>query len=78
MQHHGYDLLQNFLPNSKTFWEVSSRLPPLFPPLRSCHPSHISKNIPYNLCYRLLGICSNRETLEIRLKELKNLLLLRG
>ena len=33
MQHHAYDLLQNFLPNSKTFWEVSSRLPPLIPPL---------------------------------------------
>ena len=33
MQHQVHDWLQNFLPTSKTFWEVSSRLPPLFPPL---------------------------------------------
>ena len=43
----------------------------------SCHPSHITKNIPYNLCNRLLRICSNRETLKIRLDELKILLLTR-
>ena len=44
----------------------------------SCHPSHISKNIPYNLCYRLLRICSHRETLKIRLEELKVLLVQRS
>ena len=43
----------------------------------SCHPSHISKNIPYNLCYRLLRICSERDTLKTRLDELKDLLLSR-
>ena len=43
----------------------------------SCHPSHITKNIPYNLCHRLLRICSNRETLKQRLNELKELLLSR-
>ena len=43
----------------------------------SCHPSHITKNIPYNLAYRLLRICSDRETLVTRLDELKNLLLSR-
>ena len=26
----------------------------------SCHPGHISRNIPYSLSYRLLRICSNR------------------
>ena len=44
----------------------------------SCHPSHITKNIPYNLCYRLLRICSDKDTLKTRLNELKNLLLSRG
>ena len=44
----------------------------------SCHPSHITKNILYNLCYRLLRICSNRETLKSRLEELKALLVQRG
>ena len=43
----------------------------------SCHPSHITKNIPYNLAYRLLRICSERETLITRLDELKVLLLSR-
>ena len=28
----------------------------------SCHPGHVSKNIPYSLTYRLLRICSNHET----------------
>ena len=32
----------------------------------SCHPSHITQNIPFNLAYRLLRICSRRETLELR------------
>ena len=40
----------------------------------SCHPSHVTQNIPYNLCYRLLRICSNKETLEKRLAELKEFL----
>ena len=44
----------------------------------SCHPSHIFKNIPFNLCYRILRICSDRETLEKRLDELKTLLISRN
>ena len=44
----------------------------------SCHPSHVTQNIPYNLCYRLLRICSNNETLERRLAELKELLVSRS
>ena len=44
----------------------------------SCHPSHVTQNIPYNLCYRLLRICSNKETLEMRLAELKEFLISRS
>ena len=43
----------------------------------SCHPSHIVKNIPYNLAYRILRICSDKENLMKRLGELKNLLITR-
>ena len=32
----------------------------------SCHPSHCSANIPYSLGYRLLRLCSERETFFIR------------
>ena len=44
----------------------------------SCHPGHITKNIPYSLGYRLLRICSNRETFKLRLEELRQNLLLRS
>jgi peptide-methionine (R)-S-oxide reductase len=43
----------------------------------SCHPVHITKNIPYSLCYRLVRICSDRNTLLSRFDELRNLLLSR-
>ena len=36
----------------------------------SCHPGHITRNIPYSLAYRLLRICSKRETFKLRLEEL--------
>ena len=42
---------------------------------RSCHPSHIKRNVPYNLARRLCTIVSETETLEIRLNELKSYLL---
>ena len=41
----------------------------------SCHPSHVSKNIPFSLAYRLVRICSDPNTLEKRLAELKDMLL---
>ena len=37
----------------------------------SCHPSHITKNIPYSLAYRLKRICSSGDQFELRLQELK-------
>lgn len=43
----------------------------------SSHPPHICKNIPYSLGYRLLRICSQKDTFEKRLVELKNCLLTR-
>ena len=39
---------------------------------------HIQKNIRFSLCYRLVRICSEPETLHKRLQELKNLLLSRN
>ena len=33
-----WDFPQKFLPIPNTFWEISSRLPPLYPPLTSTHP----------------------------------------
>lgn len=44
----------------------------------SCHPGHITKNIPYSLAYRLLRICSVRDTFLKRLEELKQDLLSRS
>ena len=44
----------------------------------SCHPKHISKNIPYSLGYRLKRICSSIINFEIRLKELELNLISRG
>ena len=43
----------------------------------SCHPTHVTNNIPYSLCYRLLRICTFKDTLQLRLQELKDLLLSR-
>ena len=36
----------------------------------SCHPRHVSKNIPYSLGYRLLRLCSNPADFHKRLGEL--------
>ena len=44
----------------------------------SCHPGHISRNIPYSLSYRLLRICSKREVFLARLEELRTDLISRG
>ena len=41
----------------------------------SAHPSFVSKNIPYSLALRIVRICSEPETLDRRLSELKQMLL---
>ena len=41
----------------------------------SCHPSHIFSNIPYSLALRIVRICSESETRDMRLSELKQMLL---
>ena len=43
----------------------------------SCHPGHITKNIPYSLAYRLLRICSDTKSFKQRLEELRQDLLSR-
>ena len=41
----------------------------------SCHPIECTKNIPYSLGLRILRICTNPEVRDMRLQELKKLLL---
>ena len=67
--------IENGLLKTDLYKKPTDRCQYLLP--SSCHPSHISKNIPYNLCHRLLRICSDKETLKLRLEELKKLLLSR-
>ena len=43
----------------------------------SCHPAHVTKNIPFSLAYRIVRICSEPETRDLRLSELRKLLLAR-
>ena len=43
----------------------------------SCHPPHITENIPFSLAYRIVRICSEEETRDKRLEELKTMLLSR-
>ena len=44
----------------------------------SCHPGHVTKNIPFSLGYRLLRICWCEELLDERLAELAEVLEERG
>ena len=44
----------------------------------SCHPGHCWKNIPYSLAMRIIRICSEPESRDMRLSELKNMLLERN
>ena len=41
----------------------------------SCHPAHVTNNIPFSLAYRIVRICSESDTRDQRLEELKQLLL---
>ena len=47
----------------------------LLPP--SCHPKATSSSIPYSLSLRIVRICTNSEKRDLRLQELKQLLLTR-
>ena len=44
----------------------------------SCHPAHVTTNIPFSLALRIVRICSNQDTRDLRLKELQDLLMARG
>ena len=44
----------------------------------SCHPAHVTNNIPVSLALRIVGICSHQDTRDLRLEQLKCLLLSRG
>lgn len=43
----------------------------------STHPPHCVRNIPYSLAYRIRRICSEEDTFEMRLQELKEMLTIR-
>ena len=43
----------------------------------STHPPHCVRNIPYSLAYRIRRICSDEDTFEMRLQELKEMLTIR-
>ena len=55
--------------------KVNSKNTYLLP--KSNHPSHICKNIPYSLAYRVRRNCSKPDLFEVRLSELKEMLLQR-
>ena len=43
----------------------------------SCHPVHISNNIPYSLAYRIVRICSKPELRDAQFLKLRDFLLSR-
>ena len=76
-----------FLDTTVTIWEDGSITTDLFrkPTDRvqyllptSCHPSHTFKSIPFSLALRLIKIVSEKDQLEIRLTELKDMLVSRN
>ena len=58
------------------FTKPTKKLQYLLP--SSCHPGHISKNIPYSLAYRLRRIESVEANFENNLEHLRDNLLVRG
>ena len=40
----------------------------------SCHPPHITQNIPFSLAYKIDRICTDPKTRDTRLEELKDML----
>ena len=45
---------------------------------QSCHPPHCTDNIPFSLALRIVRICSEPESRDLRLSELKEMLLARN
>ena len=43
----------------------------------SCHPAHVTNNIPFSLALRIVRICSDKVSRDTRLEELNKLLLSR-
>ena len=39
----------------------------------SCHPAHVTENIPFSLAMRIVRICTLEENRELRFSELKQL-----
>ena len=44
----------------------------------SCHPAHVTNNIPFSLALRIVRICSDKVSRDTRLEELNKLLLSRN
>ena len=44
----------------------------------SCHPTNVTKNIPFSLCFRIVRICSTHESRESQFQNLKKMLTNRG
>ena len=64
---------ENGMIQTDLFLKDCSKVTYLLP--SSCHPHHISKNIPFSLAYRLKKIVSVPETFDTRLDQLKENLL---
>ena len=44
----------------------------------SCHPNHVTDNIPYSLALRIVRICSEEEDRELNFQRLKQMLIARN
>ena len=44
----------------------------------SCHPNHVTNNIPYGLALRIKMICSEQESFEKEVQKLKSMLVKRN
>ena len=60
---------------SDLYRKPSDRVQYLLP--SSCHPNHVHQNIPFSLSLRIIRICSEPETRDRRLSELRDMLLTR-
>ena len=61
--------------NSDLYRKPSDRVQYLLP--TSCHPPHCADNIPYSLALRIIRICTDESERDLRLSELKEMLISR-